>query len=156
MDPWGFPDLEQALSNKISIGGILEWTQKKVEVEESTRNQFSFWFWIKCIMPSTVPVYNIFDHYDYTKSFISAFNANGWCIMIIASWPLIPLRHLCIPTEVLETVVDSGPSSFCQVRILCKTLPDRHLHLQKIIARRRTYLQRNHQPKGNLNNVKIF
>ena len=51
--------------------------------------------------------------------------------MIIASWPLIPLRHLCIPTEVLETVVDSGPSSFCQVRILCKTLPDRHLHLQK-------------------------
>ena len=81
MDSRGFPDLEQALSNKISIGGILEWTQKKVEVEESTRNQFSFWFWIKCIMPSTVPVYNIFDHYDYTKSFRSAFNA-----MDDASW----------------------------------------------------------------------
>ena len=53
MDSRGFPDMEQALSKKISKGGILEWTQKKVEVEESTRNHFSFWFWIKCIMPST-------------------------------------------------------------------------------------------------------
>ena len=44
MDPWGFPDLEQALSNKISIGGILEWTQKKVEVEESTKTTSRFDF----------------------------------------------------------------------------------------------------------------
>ena len=76
MDPRGFPDMEQALSNEISIEGILEWTQKKVEVEESTRNHFSFWFWIKCIMPSTA--HNIFDNYHYTTSFRTAFNAMQW------------------------------------------------------------------------------